>query len=243
MGTPGYRSRRTCGSAPTASPRTGISTAKRRRRARGEYTLVGNQMSSTRILGEVNIGEHRYKGKGGKDLVCKKCGDVIPRYIVVNGSVVSLHKRQYCLSCSPFGAGNNFVLHKMTTTEYKRCPFCNKEKKRTEFYVRSGRGRRGVSTYCKECSAKDASQRSRGMKIRMVKYKGGKCVICQYDRCLEAIDFHHLDPSQKGDIWQKIKKHKWEYVQKELDKCILVCARCHREIEAGMHSEIVEKMF
>ena len=26
---------------------------------------------------------------------------------------------------------------------------------------------------------------------------GGKCGICDYDKCVEALEFHHLDPSQK----------------------------------------------
>lgn len=34
-------------------------------------------------------------------------------------------------------------------------------------------------------------------KIALVEYKGGKCCICGYNKCIEALEFHHLDPSQK----------------------------------------------
>jgi hypothetical protein len=66
-------------------------------------------------------------------------------------------------------------------------------------------------------------------------YKGGKCMICGYDRSLEALDFHHLDRSQKGfGISSKGLTKSWEKIKKELDKCILICANCHREVHAGL---------
>ena len=30
-----------------------------------------------------------------------------------------------------------------------------------------------------------------------ISYKGGRCQVCGYDRCIEALEFHHLDPTQK----------------------------------------------
>lgn len=27
--------------------------------------------------------------------------------------------------------------------------------------------------------------------------KGGKCSICGYDRCIQALEFHHLDVTKK----------------------------------------------
>ena len=58
-----------------------------------------------------------------------------------------------------------------------------------------------------------------------------KCEICGYDKCLGALDFHHLDPSQKdftisnSNIYKNLDK-----LKEEVNKCILVCANCHREI-------------
>lgn len=28
-----------------------------------------------------------------------------------------------------------------------------------------------------------------------IAYKGGKCQICGYDKCVGALEFHHLDPT------------------------------------------------
>ena len=70
-------------------------------------------------------------------------------------------------------------------------------------------------------------------KIKLVNYKGGKCQCCGYDKCIEALEFHHVDPSKKD--FQISGCHKsFENLKQEVDKCILVCANCHREIHAGL---------
>lgn len=67
------------------------------------------------------------------------------------------------------------------------------------------------------------------LKIRAVEYKGGSCSKCNYSKCIAALEFHHLDPNEKdfgigsGDI------KAWKKVKIELDKCIILCANCHRE--------------
>ena len=67
-----------------------------------------------------------------------------------------------------------------------------------------------------------------------VEYKGGRCQVCGYDRCIEALEFHHLDPTQKDfGISHKGYTRSWEKVKEEVDKCILLCANCHREFHAG----------
>ena len=69
------------------------------------------------------------------------------------------------------------------------------------------------------------------MKKQLVKEKGGKCSICQYDKCISALEFHHINPKEKEfelKISSTIKSK--EVYLKELEKCILVCANCHREI-------------
>lgn len=67
-------------------------------------------------------------------------------------------------------------------------------------------------------------------KIKAVEYLGGKCQICGYDKCIEALEFHHKDPSIKEFTIGKFRIKKWERIKKELDKCILLCANCHREL-------------
>ena len=66
-------------------------------------------------------------------------------------------------------------------------------------------------------------------------YKGGKCMICGYDRCLEALDFHHIDPKKKDfGSSEKGMTRSWEKIKNEVDKCVLICANCHREVHAGI---------
>lgn len=64
---------------------------------------------------------------------------------------------------------------------------------------------------------------------------GGKCNCCGYDRCLNALAFHHLDPSKKdlGFGATRANPINWPKIVEELRKCILVCHNCHSEIHAG----------
>ena len=69
------------------------------------------------------------------------------------------------------------------------------------------------------------------VKEELIAYKGGKCEICGYDKCIAALDFHHINPEEKdfaisnSNIYKNI-----EALKQEVDKCMLVCANCHREL-------------
>lgn len=79
---------------------------------------------------------------------------------------------------------------------------------------------------CKNCLKK---VKPIEVKKRAIAYLGGKCVHCQFDN-MAALDFHHRDPKKKS---YKISGHyrfRWKELRKELDKCSLVCANCHRII-------------
>ena len=86
----------------------------------------------------------------------------------------------------------------------------------------------------KKLNVKRVTNRRKQLKKLAVEYKGGKCVKCNYDKCIDALEFHHLNPDEKDfSISHKGYTMSLEKVQKELDKCILVCANCHREIHSG----------
>lgn len=92
---------------------------------------------------------------------------------------------------------------------------------------------KGTKPRCRKCAIEAVKKRRNKLKQMAVDYKGGKCQKCGYDRCIAALDFHHIDESQKefgisGSGYSK----SWEKIKKELDKCILVCANCHREIHS-----------
>ena len=68
-----------------------------------------------------------------------------------------------------------------------------------------------------------------------VAYKGGVCQCCKYNKYIGALEFHHINPDEK-DFGISVKGYtrSWENNKKELDKCVLVCSNCHREMHAGL---------
>jgi len=87
----------------------------------------------------------------------------------------------------------------------------------------------------KQYLIKAVSQRRKNIRLRAIEYKGSKCSSCGYDRCVEALEFHHTNPSLKDfSISTKGYTRSWERVMVELDKCIMLCANCHREIHAKL---------
>ena len=78
------------------------------------------------------------------------------------------------------------------------------------------------------------SNRRKKIRDMSIDYKGGKCAICGYNKCKQALEFHHLDQEGKDfGISAKGYSRAWNKVKREIDKCIVVCANCHREIHAG----------
>lgn len=64
---------------------------------------------------------------------------------------------------------------------------------------------------------------------------GGECRVCGYKKCQRAFDFHHVDPASKLDsVAAFLALRTWTRLAAEARKCVLVCARCHREIHAGV---------
>lgn len=81
----------------------------------------------------------------------------------------------------------------------------------------------------KERSVKSVVEWRRRTKIKLVNYKGGKCEKCGYDKCVDALEFHHKLPNEK-DFTISGKSWSFEKLKNEVDKCILVCSNCHKEI-------------
>ena len=78
---------------------------------------------------------------------------------------------------------------------------------------------------------KAVSLRRKKLREKAIKYKGGKCSLCGYDKCQEALEFHHLDLDSKDfGLSRSGITRSWEKIRDELQKCVLVCANCHREL-------------
>lgn len=88
---------------------------------------------------------------------------------------------------------------------------------------------------CKKCRSQNVHNRRKSLKLKLVAFFGGKCIICGYSRCVEALDFHHLNPIEKSfSLSSKGITRAYEKTLEEAKKCILVCANCHREIENNL---------
>ena len=86
------------------------------------------------------------------------------------------------------------------------------------------------------------------IKEELITYKGGECQLCHYNKCNASLDFHHLDPNEKDfGISQNNTYRNIDKMKQEVDKCILVCANCHREIHYKLSnpeydSDILERI-
>jgi transposase len=88
---------------------------------------------------------------------------------------------------------------------------------------------------CKRCRSASVSRRRRKVKEVLVAEAGGACCVCGYDRNARALHFHHLDPSQKcHEINARGAAMAIELLRAEAKKCVLLCANCHAEVEAGV---------
>ena len=88
---------------------------------------------------------------------------------------------------------------------------------------------------------KAVALRRKTIRSKIVEYKGGKCLICGYNKCIESLDLHHRIAEDKefGVSAQGLTRA-WSKVVAEADKCVLLCANCHREIHAGVTQPLWE---
>ncbi|MDI6892337.1 MAG: hypothetical protein QMD08_05035 [Actinomycetota bacterium] len=85
----------------------------------------------------------------------------------------------------------------------------------------------------REYLIKAVKKRRKKIREEAIDYLGGKCQICGYDSCTDALEFHHLDETIKEfGISDSGHARSWDRVLNELEKCVLLCANCHREVHA-----------
>jgi hypothetical protein len=87
---------------------------------------------------------------------------------------------------------------------------------------------------CPRCAAEAVSERRRRVKAQLVAEAGGRCQLCGYDRYPGALHFHHIDPGAKAfGIGGTGATPALAKLREEARKCVLLCANCHAEVEAG----------
>jgi hypothetical protein len=167
---------------------------------------------------------------------CKLCSSEIPTTVVIEGVEHNLQRRKYCLGCSPYGSHNT---HSLLLNDAGLA-----------VHVRVGVSPSGIST-CTRCQRKYVFDKTKGHQLvlcnscvanrrrvqtkeRCVQYKGGRCLVCGYSKCLRALEFHHRDRTLKEFSLGGKMSWKWERLTIELDKCDMLCSNCHREEEDSL---------
>lgn len=62
--------------------------------------------------------------------------------------------------------------------------------------------------------------------------KSSGCQLCGYNKCLSAIEFHHIGNDKLFEL-SKCSARSFDTIKKEISKCVVVCANCHRELHAS----------
>lgn len=87
---------------------------------------------------------------------------------------------------------------------------------------------------CLRCRQERVSEWRRRVKRRLISEAGGRCIVCGYDRCAGALQFHHRDPATKCfSLSDNGVARNLSLARAEAAKCVLLCANCHAEVENG----------
>jgi transposase len=87
---------------------------------------------------------------------------------------------------------------------------------------------------CRLCRSDSVVRRRAAVRRILVAEAGGSCRICAYDRYTGALQFHHIDPATKSFKISTGHTRSLASMRAEAAKCVLLCANCHAEIEAGL---------
>ncbi len=167
--------------------------------------------------------------------ICRQCNEKFPNRLIINGKWRNLHTRQFCINCSPFLAHNTkSILLDNTQTGTKICTQCNTEKSKSEFYTSNNKIH---GSKCKQCFNTLCINRQQNIKKKIVEYLGGECIVCSYNETLGALSCHHVNPEEKDIDMARLTTRAWKNIIPELNKCVLLCVRCHIELHSSHLAE------
>ena len=130
----------------------------------------------------------------------------------------------------------------------KQCSKCKVEKPFSDFY-KSKRKLDGYAYSCKQCSdiankntrKKDVAKYNKyrnnfKQKVNDLanQYKVSRgCACCGENSHPSVLELHHLDPLEKEND-PSVLRTSWERWLTEAQKCVILCANCHRKVHAGI---------
>ncbi len=119
---------------------------------------------------------------------------------------------------------------------------CKTEKTLADFY-KWNKTKDGLMSRCKTCHCakqkqhrdnpeteynKQSRLRRLVRKQKAIEMFGNKCADCHKMFHPNVYDFHHLDPKLKDLTLGELLHKSWKHIEPELQKCIMLCANCHR---------------
>jgi hypothetical protein len=82
---------------------------------------------------------------------------------------------------------------------------------------------------CMSCYSQKIVNKRKRLKKEAVEYAGGKCNDCGGVFPDAVYDFHHVDGTKDGCVGTMTHSCRpWKVIKEEIEKCVLLCANCHR---------------
>ena len=127
----------------------------------------------------------------------------------------------------------------------RKCTICkNIYPPTSDFFGKHRKSSSGLDTYCTSCRHEKTRQyyynnkeKMQSQSIAWKKTQRDKineiknsciCLKCKENRNW-LLDFHHIDPTKKDFQISQGEGYRWEKVQEEIDKCVVLCSNCHRD--------------
>jgi len=136
--------------------------------------------------------------------------------------------------------------------ERKICPHCGRNLPYSNFTFKD-KTHTKLSSWCRDCQKEKAKEirasniekyRSKDRENKSSAYKKKRGIINSYKECgcvicgekePVCLDFHHINPDDKNfDIGKQFHIKATETIIKEIHKCVVLCANCHRKVHAGI---------
>lgn len=120
----------------------------------------------------------------------------------------------------------------------KTCRKCKETFSLTpEHFYSNGFTPNGLQKWKPTCKSCEAQERREGFDAILLDHFGKFCCqVCGYDKHKRVLECHHLISEEKEYTIAKMRtsRRNSDILRKELSKCALLCANCHREVHLGL---------
>jgi len=129
-----------------------------------------------------------------------------------------------CTKCKKeLDVNDFFVSHKKTGRRHSICRYCQREYKLKWYHDNYPKKKDHFNNRKKETAKK--------LQNKIIEYLSDKkCITCS-ENDIVTFEFDHINPKEKVlEISKMIASgYSWESVLKEIEKCNILCANCHRK--------------